>query len=177
MQTKPETTNQDQAILEFKQLTKKFNELAGNTKNVNKEKLKQQLNLITEELLETVEALKQNDLVEVLDGYTDLMVTVVGLGDMLEGLGIKATEALVATAKNNDTKFISPYSLTLPLKTVDYYRQQGIDVQPEFSLKYNMYVMKDKQGKVRKPLGFISNDLTEFVPNELLANPGQIDVN
>lgn len=150
--------------LEFMNLSYKLNKAAGKLNDVKVEDLQNQLKLIQEELNEGVDDLKLKDYIGVLDAYCDLKVTVEGLGMMLESLGFKTQEAAVATARNNDTKFIPVHAVTLVNNTLNKYTSEGIDCKPEYNEEFMCYVIKDQNNKIRKPIGFVSNDLSEFVP-------------
>lgn len=49
-------------------------------------------------------------------------------------------------------------------------QEQGAEVTVEYNPKHDLYVLKDKQQKVRKPWNFDSNDLTECIPVQLMLN-------
>ena len=146
---------------------KLFNTIAGKDGKPTKQALYEQLVLINEELQETIRDLSKNDYTGVLDGYTDMMVTVAGFGQMLDALGMKTTEALQATASNNLTKFVPEYQGDVLIDTLALYQEKNIPIIYERSPKHNLVVFKDMQNKVRKPSNFVSNDLTEFVPVNL----------
>lgn len=141
-----------------------FNTLANKVQVPTKKDLKEQLELIKEELNETIRDLEANDYVGVLDGYTDLMVTVAGLGSQLDAAGFATVEALSATSANNLTKFVEFHDDETILNTLELYADKNIPIVAERNLEHETIVFKDMQNKVRKPYGFVSNDLTEFVP-------------
>lgn len=144
-----------------------FNTLANKVQIPSKKDLREQLELIREELAETIRDLDAEDYVGVLDGYTDLMVTVAGLGQQLEVAGFATLEALQATAQNNLTKFVEFSDNDTIINTLDMYGDKDMLITAERNLEYNTVVFKDMHNKVRKPYGFVSNDLTEFVPVKL----------
>lgn len=144
-----------------------FNTLANKVHYPTKKDLKEQLELIREELAETIRDLDAGDYVGVLDGYTDLMVTVQGLGQQLEVAGFATLEALQATSRNNLTKFVKFSDDDAIINTLEMYGDKNIPITAERNLEYGTIVFKDMQNKVRKPYGFVSNDLTEFVPVNL----------
>lgn len=141
-----------------------FNVLANKVQLPTKQDLREQLELIKEELQETIDDLNSDDYVGVLDGYTDLMVTVSGLGSMLKVAGFATLEACKATSENNLTKFVKFLDTDTILSTLDLYGNKNIMITAERNMQYDTIVFKDMQNKVRKPYGFVSNDLTEFVP-------------
>ena len=93
------------------------------------------------------------------------MVTAIGLLQKLENLGMNVNKALYKTAVNNLSKF--PTTEAVAIETVEMYERQGIDVVVEFKSKYDVYVIKDANDKVRKPSDFVSNDLKDCIPADL----------
>lgn len=142
-----------------------FNKLAGKDTLVSHKDLTEQFKLIVEELKETCDGLATNNPEEVLDGTIDVMVTAIGLLQKLENLGMDVNKALYKTATNNLSKF--PTTEAVAIETVEMYERQGIDVVAEFKSKYDVYVIKDANDKVRKPSDFVSNDLKDCIPADL----------
>lgn len=142
-----------------------FNKLAGKDTLVSHKDLTEQFKLIVEELKETCDGLATNNPEEVLDGTVDVMVTAIGLLQKLENLGMNVNKALYKTAVNNLSKF--PTTEAVAIETVEMYERQGIDVVAEFKSKYDVYVIKDVNDKVRKPSDFVSNDLKDCIPENL----------
>lgn len=155
-------------VSEFKSDCYLFNTIASNNQNITKAKIKAQLDLIQEELKETYEALESLDNTKLLDGYCDIMVTTFGLGQQLEVLGMDIDRASRATAENNLDKYIweeeePELALEAAKASVLALQAKGVDARYEFNSEYQCYVIKDDKNKVRKPLTFVSNDLSEFV--------------
>lgn len=145
-----------------------FNTIASNSSVVTKAKIKAQLDLIQEELNETYDALEENDNTKLLDGYCDIMVTAMGLGQQLEVLGMDIDRASRATAENNLDKYIwveddTESAVRAVLASVHALREKGVEATYELNPDYHCYVIKDSNNKVRKPCTFKSNDLSEFV--------------
>lgn len=143
----------------------KFNILAGKDKLVSLEDLKEQYNLIYEEVAELCEGLRCNDPVEVLDAVVDIYVVLDGLKQKLENLGFDIPEASYRVAGNNLTKF--PISKENAEETKQMYLDKEINVIVEYNQVFERWVVKDQQGKVRKPVGFKSVELDDLVPSEL----------
>jgi hypothetical protein len=146
-----------------------FNKLAGKDSKATILDLKQQLALISEELNETIRDLDAKNYVGVLDGYTDIAVTWAGLGMMLDSLGFNTKDALLDTANNNLTKFVSKDDSEEIISTIDKY-SDGVTV--ELNNEYGFYAFKDINNKVKKPFSFVSNDLTKHVPKNLYIPEG-----
>lgn len=142
-----------------------FNKLAGKDSQTSHKDLTEQFKLIVEELKETCNGLATNNPEEVLDGTIDVMVTAIGLLQKLEHLGMDVNKALYKTAQNNLTKF--PLTEAVAIETAEMYERQGIDVVVKYDSKYDVYVIKDANDKVRKPSDFISNDLKDCIPEKL----------
>lgn len=134
----------------------KFNEIAGQLNDPDKDSIALQLDLIQEEYLEGVEAFDNEDRVELLDAAVDMWVVVSGLLQKLEAMGYNVEEALQRVTDNNLTKFPSTANNAMNSWNADY--------EPTFNKKHQVLVLKDKNGKVRKPDGYKSVDLSDLVP-------------
>lgn len=143
----------------------KFNILAGKDKLVSLQDLKEQLALVQEEVQEIADGLDSNNPVEVLDGLVDVYVVLDGLKQKLENLGFDVPEASYRVAQNNLTKF--PISKENAEETKQMYLDKEIDVIVEYNQVFERWVVKDQQGKVRKPIGFESVELDDLVPSEV----------
>lgn len=129
-----------------------FNTIAGNLNTVTEDSIDNQISFIFEELTETITAFEAGDMVEVLDGACDLFVTVTGLMQKLEAAGYDVETAIERVNANNLSKFPKEVSeADKALYTVTLNEQ------------YNRYVLKDGNGKVRKPSTFASVDLSDLV--------------
>lgn len=136
-----------QSILKIMQ----FNEVCGNLDNITTDKLALQLDLIQEEYLETVEAFDNNNDVEFLDGTIDMFVVIVGQLLKLEAAGFDVAEAMKRVDDNNLSKFPSL------VEDFSYSNEFTCTVNE----KYNVAVIKDSNGKVRKPLEFKPVDISD----------------
>lgn len=139
-----------------------FNEIAGNHVKVSLKDLLTQEKLIAEEAKELKDAIDENNPVEVLDAVVDLYVVLDGMATKLEALGFDLSTALKQTIENNMSKF--PSEQKIVEDTIDAFDKQGIKTTGELNTKFNRWVIKDQNGKVRKPVGFVSNDLSNCVP-------------
>jgi hypothetical protein len=142
-----------------------FNKVAGKALQVTHSDLSEQFKLIVEELKETCDGLATNNPEEVLDGTIDVLVTTFGLLQKLENLGVDVNKAMFKTADNNLSKF--PQSESIAIDTVQMYESQDVTVTVEYYSEFDRFVIKDENGKVKKPVGFISNDLKDCLPEEL----------
>lgn len=131
----------------------KFNEIASQLNNPNKDSIALQLDLIQEEYLEGVEAYDKEDRVELLDSAVDMWVVVSGLLQKLEVMGYDVEEALKRVTDNNLTKFADMGQLTV---------QEGFT--QTYNKKHKMYVLKDSNGKVRKYPWYKPVNLSDLVP-------------
>lgn len=148
-----------------------FNTVAGKGQVNSKLDLLQQLNLIKEELQETIDAVESEDYVATLDGYCDIMVTTAGFGQQLANLGMNILGALEAVAENNLTKFIpiGNFGFEEAKATQLSFAQKGIKTVVEQNNQVERYIIKDENNKIRKPLGYTSVNLTPFLPFRLLS--------
>jgi hypothetical protein len=152
----------------------KFNMLAGNFSFYNKEdgtvnkeqflaQLKAQAKCVLEEAKEAYEAIhNDNDPQEALDGLVDVLVTAYGLGSMLGLAGFNVDEACYITAENNMTKFPTDSEVV----------NQTLLANPTWvatemqTADGATFVIKDEAGKIRKPLGYTKNNISECVPEQ-----------
>ena len=150
---------------EFYKAVKDFNNLAGNT-DVSIKGFKNQQRLIFEEAIKEVEeALKDNDVVKLLDGVVDGMYVLLGNLQKLEALGCDIQGAMKQVCEDNIKKF--PQDVSTAQASVLHYNNQNINVNYSYNDEHRRYVIKDSNSKIRKPVGFVGTDLTKYVPEEL----------
>lgn len=153
-----------------------FNFFAGKMAAAeSEEQLKQDvrnaLNRISEELTETFDAVDEGNWTKVLDGTVDQLVVVYGLLHKLNQNGFLTLEAQLQTSGNNLTKMT--ITREVAEASVEEYAKQGIECSivdasmPEQSI----FVIKRKSDdKVMKPIGYVANELSKFVPEALGGN-------
>lgn len=139
----------------------KFNLTAGSLDKITKASLDLQIKLIEEEIKELREAFELNDPSQVLAEYTDVIVTSMGLGQMLNKLGLDVMGACKETGRNNLTKFIpnNEAGKNEVINTLDFYDAQDIYIRVTVNPETNLYVFKDKNGKVRKPSNYVPKNI------------------
>lgn len=146
-----------------------FNEIAGKHNKTTLKDIEFQYKLILEETKEIKDkGIDKNNVKEVLDGAIDVMVTALGLLQKLEHLGIDVNKAMRDTAYNNLTKY--PSKELTAIQTAMMYEEEGSVVNVEYNSEYELFVVKNWNDKVMKPIGFESNDLSNCIPKELLEN-------
>lgn len=146
-----------------------FNEIANKHNLTTLKDIEFQYKLIAEETKEIKEkGIDQNNVKETLDGVIDVMVTALGLLQKLEYLGVDGNKAMRDTALNNLTKY--PAKELIAIQTAQKYEEDGIPVQVEFNSEYELFVIKNWNDKVMKPIDFESNDLSSCIPADLLLN-------
>lgn len=144
-----------------------FNEIAGKHNLTALKDIEFQYNLIAEETKEIKDkGIDQNNVKETLDGVIDVMVTALGLLQKLEHLGVDTNRAMKDTAENNLTKY--PSKELTAIQTAQKYEEDGIPVTVEYNSNYELFVIKNWNDKVMKPIDFESNDLSNCIPTELL---------
>jgi hypothetical protein len=159
----------DYNISDFQMDCYAFNEIAGKHNKTTLKDIEFQYKLILEETKEIKDkGIDKNNVKEVLDGAIDVMVTALGLLQKLEHLGIDVNKAMRDTAYNNLTKY--PSKELTAIQTAMMYEEEGIVVNVEYNSEYELFVVKNWNDKVMKPIGFESNDLSNCIPKELLEN-------
>lgn len=136
---------------------KQFNKIAGSLDNVTVEKIDLQLDLIYEEfVVEGITNFENKNPEKFLDDVCDTFVTVNGWMQMMEAAGFNVEEALERICKNNLEKYPSA--------------DEPIVVQGDLTVKkneeYNCWVIKDANGKVKRPSNFISVNLDGLYPTD-----------
>lgn len=143
-----------------------FNEISGQAFKTTKQDIENQLKLIYEEVGETREAIRDNNVVGILDGLVDTLYVTLGALQKLSNLGVDVNGAMRQVAEDNLKKFADEEMIAN--NSMDSYFEKGIKVRTEYNSKYRVFVIKDESDKVRKPLDFVSTDLSNYVPNGLV---------
>jgi hypothetical protein len=159
----------DYNISDFQMDCYAFNEIASKHNKTTLKDIEFQYKLILEETKEIKDkGIDKNNVKEVLDGAIDVMVTALGLLQKLEHLGVDVNKAMRDTAYNNLTKY--PSKELTAIQTAMMYEEEGSVVNVEYNSEYELFVIKNWNDKVMKPIGFESNDLSNCIPKELLEN-------
>ena len=141
-----------------------FNDISGAIRETSDESFVSQIDFIEEEFNELKHGVLNNDNVETLDGLVDCAVTLMGYMQKFHfttGADIGTAMQLVAT--NNLEKY--PKTKQLAEDTVKMYADKGVDTYYTYNDTYQVYVIRDKiTGKVKKPMGFKSVDLSSCFP-------------
>lgn len=141
-----------------------FNDIAGNLKDVTYDKLKAQARVLKEECQELVDGLNNDDKEEILDGAVDVVYVAFGVLQMLDKLGYNVVRAMLKTSENNLTKF--PRASNTAVESIDDHADNGVTVTATYNPYHECYVLKDTNGKIRKPIGYVKNDLKDCLPKE-----------
>jgi len=128
--------------------------------------VKRQVALIAEECKELEEAVAVEDWTEVADAVCDIRVVSDWLQELLYQAGFDMESAMEAVAENNMSKLFKTYSEAL--ETKEYYEEEknlSVYIESKFYKGKDWFVVKNAEtGKILKPKGFVSVDLTKFVP-------------
>lgn len=128
--------------------------------------VKRQVALIAEECKELEEAVTVEDWTEVADAVCDIRVVSDWLQELLYQAGFDIESAMEAVAENNMNKLFKTYSEAL--ETKEHYEEEknlSVYIESKFYKGKDWFVVKNAEtGKILKPLGFVSVDLTKFVP-------------
>jgi hypothetical protein len=135
-----------------------FNNIAGNFDNVDEASLAAQVKVVVEEVKELEKAFVEKDAVELLDGVCDAFVTVGGLMQKMQEAGFDVNKALSRVCENN----LEKYCRTVTSEDFVEYNNRGWKVS--YNRDYDRYVLKDENGKIRKPDNFKSVVLSDLVP-------------
>jgi hypothetical protein len=141
------------------------NNIGNNTQQTLRERLLNQIKIIQSELNEFKLGVETNDPLETLDGVGDLFVTAAGALQMVDEVS-RAREALLEICDNNLSKFIqisNPNAQQIIQDSVKYYAEKGLHVVAELNSTFGVYVLKDQDGKVRKPTNYKSVDLVSYL--------------
>ena len=149
-------------VLNLQQDADKFNDISGSAQKTTKDDIKNQIVLMEEEVKETFNDFEANNIVGVLDGCIDTLYVTLGLLQKLKNLGVDTDGAMKQVAEDNLSKF--PSSLQEAIDSIIIYQNQGTNVSMEQNKEHRVYVLKDQNDKVRKPLGFVGTDLSKYVP-------------
>lgn len=160
----------------MKEAVRKFNTIAGKLSPDlvdNPEKMWEALlgsaERAYEEAKEMLEAAKNKDIKEFLDGLVDVKYTEAHAQLLLEMLGVDVIGAGEEVCKNNNMKFFN--ILDDAMTTARTYSTQDQECREE-EVVYEgerLYVVKRvKDNKVMKPIGHPSPMIEEFIPKEVL---------
>lgn len=154
-----------------------FNYIAGNfsfydpkTNQIDKAKfftqIKAQVKCVLEEAQETWDAINlENNPEGALDGVVDVLVTTYGLGQMLGLAGFNVDKACYVTADNNLTKFPTGEGAEeIVTKTLENADGDWVALEMQIDGQ-TVHVFKDENGKIRKPHGYVKNNLSDCVPD------------
>lgn len=156
-------------MTELYELTKKFNDISGANKELSLKAMREQFLYIDEEVNEIRDALSTDNLTEVLDGCIDTIITVFGLLQKLENLGVDINQAGIDTALNNLSKY--PNSHYIAHQTVEKAKiEKGIEAVASFNEEHGYYTIRNKHtGKVLKCIGYIPNNLNSYITQEVTS--------
>jgi len=155
------TQSENQLAMSLLRLYKSSEEcciIAGQAQEINQKAKLQQFNIINEEVQELKEAIEDNNLTEQLDACIDTLVTVFGFMVKLERQGANLSKAMDTTGDNNLSKF--PTDRSIAEDTVEFYLTKNKPTTISYNPVYSKYVIRDNEGKYKKPKGFVENDLS-----------------
>lgn len=145
---------------------KGWNENADYSPTVMPQLIEGQLLRIQEELKETFQAHSEKDDVEILDGAVDILVTAVGLVQLLSRTGTDVFGAMEEVARNNLMKYTDV--LSEAEETRDHYKANGEDC--EVHTVYtdddgSIYaVLRKSDDKLLKPVNHPRVELSKYLP-------------
>ena len=152
-------------IIERLEEVVEFNALCGRYDSPTKEDLLAQAKVVLEEAKEVLEAV--NDTPEhLVKEVADLAVVSIGMIALLNRMGYDVNGAWKAVNANNMQKIIENYNDVCYTKAAYNATTDNVEA---LQVGANKWVIKDVNGKVRKPIGFVpltDKDMKPFVPKE-----------
>lgn len=131
-----------------------FNKIGGVFNKPADEMVDLYNSLSFEELSEGIAAFESENAVECLDAAVDEFVIIVGKLQILNAAGFKVGEAIRRVNENNHSKYIPKGQFV----------KYNSDFHTEYNEEYGVSVIKDCNGKIRKPANFQAVDLSDLVP-------------
>lgn len=160
--------NQNSFLDSISYLTEKsltFNDFSFASKDYSSEAVENQLKIILSEVQELVDAFKNETPINVAAEAVDVIVTTIGLLQKLDNAGLDVSKVTELIADKNLEKFTTnPEDAH---NTVKYYEKQGVWTNVFFNKDFGVYSVLDSNGKIRKPIGFISVKLDDVALGNL----------
>ncbi len=144
-----------------------FNKIAGvfDTEDCAGKQIERAIHIFKSECKETIDAYHDKDSVELLEGVCDVFVTLSGLMQTMQHLGFDVEEALKRVCDNNLEKF--PQAPETGPSAAQMLFLQPDGTTATYHQPANCYVYKDKNGKVKKPVGFKPVELQDLCPKDI----------
>lgn len=151
----------------------KFNHIVGASpvgSDASKEEIWKQLELqarlVLEEANEMYDAVKNKDIVEVLDGSIDVWYLREYMDDILKALNIDVAGAKYEVCFNNDQKYTTSEDLAME-SWLEYVRQGKTPEVCSVDYEGKTYYTVKINGKVQKLLHHVRPDLNKCIPEEI----------
>jgi NTP pyrophosphatase (non-canonical NTP hydrolase) len=153
----------DYALTEFKRKIDLFNCIAGKSGVPSDQDIVNQVKLITEEAKEIKDALEQGEPeINLLQESLDVLVVTFGLLQMLKNKGYDVDKAMGRVVDTNLSKFT--HSGVIAAESVSKYKENNEQVEFSYSSENDVWVLKDTNNKIRKPLNFKKVNLEDCKP-------------
>lgn len=147
---------QENAIVKAYKDVQEFNEVCNNLPDVDYESINLQISICFEEMSEVIESFEELDIVNLAKEVADLQVTVFGLVQKLEAVGVDMGGVLNEVCQNNLQKFL-PQGEAL---------QYNSEYTASLNQKHQRWILKNAAGKVMKPSNYQKADVSRFVGNK-----------
>lgn len=146
-----------------------FNAISGADQEINRSSLFNQVMFVYDEAEELVNAAKLYDSVsekegEIIKEALDVIVTAVGVLQKMQNRGYDIEAAANEVGLNNLTKY--PKDDTIVKQTLKEYGDKKVTCFASYIPQYDCWTIRDSQGKVRKPSGYVSVDSDSFVKHK-----------
>lgn len=150
----------------------RFNIICGNAPSMGSDfeywrQIRNQAERIYEEAKELLAAAKAEDMVQVLDGWADVMYTNEYMDDLLKAGEVNTKAAWEAVCANNNQKFTTSYTYALGSK--EHLEGQGVDCFiEETAFEGEIYYTVRRMGdlKILKLKHHEQPSIGQFVPEE-----------
>lgn len=156
---------QTYTLNDFKKDQDAFNIISGQASKTSYEDLKNQLDLVKEEVFELDADVQTLNFEGIVGETVDVLFTALGLVQKLEAKGINMLKAMEIVAKANLSKFPTFYADVK--ESEEFYKAKEIEVNISYNDIYEVYVIKDENDKVRKSVNFVKADISECIPSDL----------
>lgn len=150
---------------DFKKDQDAFNLISGQSGKTSYEDIKNQLDLVKEEVFELDADVQTLNFEGIVGETVDVVFTILGLVQKLENKGINMLKAMEIVAKANLSKFPAVYSDVK--ESEEFYKNKEIPVKISYNEHYGVFVIKDENDKVRKSVNFVKADVSECIPSKL----------
>jgi hypothetical protein len=131
-------------------------------------KLSQIADMLIEEAKEMKEGCEKGDLLEILDGVTDIRFVLEQALESLRRIDVDVDGALHAVCDNNDLKVYDDYDVAMKdMRALELKNSKEYLIDSNVFLDQEYFCIKDRNGKVTKSVNHPHVDLTPFLTSNI----------